>query len=117
MPARLPGTERARDLRRNQTKAEGKLWAVLRGRGLSGFKFRRQQPVGRYVADFLCEEAKLIVELGSGKHADQVEYDEGRTAVLEAFGYRVLRFWNNDVLEELDGVVETIDRELRLARS
>jgi len=88
----------------------------LRGRQLCGFKFRRQHPVDRYIADFLCLEAKLIIELDGGQHAERVEYDAARTAVLEACGYRVLRFWNHQVLEEFEGVVETILRELRLAR-
>ncbi len=116
MPSDQTQTERARALRRDKTLAERKLWAALRGRRLSGFKFRRQEPVDRYIADFLCREAKLIIELDGGQHADQVEYDARRTQVLDAAGYRVLRFWNREVLYHLDAVVDAIDSELRLAR-
>ena len=103
---------RARALRRNMTAAERKLWEILRLRQISGYKFRRQVPLGRYVADFVCHEARLIVEVDGGQHdhasADEVE----RAAFLQDEGYRVLRFWNNEVLGNLDGVYETIVAEL-----
>ena len=91
--------------------------AILRNRGLEGAKFRRQVPVGRYFADFACLEAKLIVELDGGQHDAQADYDARRTEALEAAGWRVIRFWNNEVVETLDGVARTIATELALARS
>jgi very-short-patch-repair endonuclease len=96
-------TTRQRQLRRNATDAENRLWYVLRNRGLGGWKFVRQSPVGPYIADFACREAALIVELDGGQHADNTR-DERRTAYLNAQGYGVLRFWNNEVLQNRDGV-------------
>ncbi len=101
-------TSRAKSLRTAQTDAERKLWSILRAGRLNGAKFRRQVPIGRYIADFACPAAKLIVELDGGQHADQVAYDNERTAFLESQGYRVLRFWNNDALTNIEGVGETI---------
>jgi very-short-patch-repair endonuclease len=98
----------ARKLRRNQTDAERKLWFRLRDRRLNGLKFRRQVPVEKYVVDFCCESARLIVELDGGQHSVRTEADARRTAVLEAHGYLVLRFWNNDVLTNITGVLESI---------
>jgi very-short-patch-repair endonuclease len=104
----MDNTTKARVLRRNQTDAEAALWQKLRGRGLSGYKIRRQVPVGPYVADFLCKEAMLIVEIDGGQHTEQVEYDQYRTDFLQAHGYKVARFWNNEVLMNLDGVLEAL---------
>jgi len=98
----------ARDLRQAQTDAERKLWWRLRDRRLTEFKFRRQQPVGPFIADFCCTEAKLIVELDGGQHALQQNSDTTRTGLLEAQGYRVLRFWNNEILTNPDGVLQRI---------
>jgi len=98
----------ARRLRRDQTDAERVLWFRLRDRRLAGWKFRRQAPIDRYVVDFVCADARVIVELDGGQHAERTEQDRARTAVLEAMGYLVLRFWDNDVLGNTDGVVETI---------
>jgi very-short-patch-repair endonuclease len=98
----------ARKLRHNQTDAERALWFRLRDRRLRGLKFRRQMPIDRYVADFCCEAARLIVELDGGQHVERSQQDAERTAALEAHGYLVLRFWNNDVLRNIDGVVESI---------
>jgi very-short-patch-repair endonuclease len=105
-------TKRARALRSEATDAERKLWALLRGRRLSGAKFRRQVPVDRYFADFACLEAKVIVELDGGQHHDQADYDEARTETLVACGWRVIRFWNTDVMENADGVADTILAEI-----
>jgi very-short-patch-repair endonuclease len=105
-------TQVARRLRSDQTDAEQRLWLRLRDRRLCGAKFRRQVPIGPYIADFLCHDAKLIVELDGGQHAEN-ETDLVRTAHLEAAGYRVLRFWNGDVHTNEDGVVERI-REMLL---
>jgi very-short-patch-repair endonuclease len=102
----------ARKLRSTSTDAEQRLWHHLRGRRLEGFKFRRQFPIGRYIADFACEQARLVIELDGSQHADSAA-DIARTAALEASGYLVLRFWNNEALENTDGVLEIIARTLR----
>ena len=104
-------SERARELRRDATDAERRLWSALRDRRLRGYRFRRQHPIGDFIADFACTRHCLIVEADGGQHADN-EADHRRTAWLEAEGWRVLRFWNNDVLANTDGVIETILREL-----
>lgn len=104
---------RARRLRREQTAAERKLWARLRARQVDGAKFRRQHPIGRYIADFCCPERGLVVELDGGQHADQVETDRRRTAFLEQQGFRVLRFWDNDMMQNIDAVLEQITEVLR----
>ena len=104
-----------RNLRRKQTEAEKVLWARLRNRGMAGTKFRRQQPIGSYVVDFVSFERKLIIEIDGGQHNDReaIEKDEQRTAWLNEKGYRVLRFWNNEVLMETNGVLEQIIQALR----
>lgn len=109
-PAKLPimASRNARKLRVDQTEAEARLWLKLRGRRLVDAKFRRQTPVGHYIVDFMCFEAKLIVELDGGQHAVNSVADDERTAWLEGQGFRVLRFWNNDVLDNIEGVVERI---------
>ena len=101
-------TATARKLRRDQTDAERTLWFRLRDRRLCGMKFRRQVPIDRYVVDFCCESARLIVEVDGGQHAGRSEEDKTRTGALEARGYLVLRFWNNEVLQNMDGVLEVI---------
>jgi very-short-patch-repair endonuclease len=98
----------ARRLRRNQTDAERMLWFRLRDRRLEGWKFRRQAPVDRFIVDFICADAKVIIELDGGQHSVQTQKDAERTAILESMGYLVLRFWNNDVLAKIEGVLETI---------
>ena len=101
--------ETARRLRRDQTDAESRLWQQLRDRRLQGWKFRRQVPVGRYFADFVCIEARLVVELDGSQHGEtRADYDRLRTESLNAAGFRVMRFWNNDVFENLDGVMTAI---------
>jgi very-short-patch-repair endonuclease len=97
-------TLRAQRLRREDTDAEARLWGSLRDRRLGGWKWRRQVPRGPYIVDFLCIEARLAVELDGSQHAENVDYDERRTAYLERSGLRVLRFWNSDVLTNSDGV-------------
>ncbi len=103
--------QRAREFRRDATDAERRLWAALRDRRLSGYRFRRQYPVANFIVDFACTRHRLIVEADGGQHADS-EADRDRTAWLEREGWRVLRFWNNDVLANTDGVVSVILREL-----
>jgi very-short-patch-repair endonuclease len=100
--------EKARNLRRNQTDAERRLWYHLKDRSLAGFKFRRQHPIGHFIVDFICLEARLIIELDGGQHASQVEEDKSRTAYLETRGYRVVRFWNNQVLGEIQAVLTVL---------
>ncbi|MFK0691241.1 endonuclease domain-containing protein [Mesorhizobium sp. IMUNJ 23033] len=97
----------ARSLRREMTEAEGRLWHELRDRRLDRIKFRRQMPVGRYVADFVCFEAGLIIEIDGSQHANS-DSDRTREAELRARGFRVLRFWNDDVLKDLNAVCDTI---------
>ena len=91
----------------NMTDAEKRLWAVLRGRRLRGYKFRRQRPVGPYILDFVCIEYRLVIEADGGQHADNAQ-DDVRTAWLTTAGWRVIRFWNNDILSNSEGVQETI---------
>jgi len=116
-PPRSPRINRARTLRREQTDAERKLWRLVSGRQLGGFKFRRQHPIDRYFVDFACREASLVVEIDGGQHAVDVDYDGERTEVLERAGWKVIRFWNNQVLDEPMGVLEVILAGLKLARS
>ena len=98
----------ARRLRRNQTDAERLLWFRLRDRRLAGWKFRRQFPIDRYIVDFFCADARLIIELDGGQHAVQTNADVARTKILEAMGCLVLRFWNNDVISNIEGVLEEV---------
>ena len=100
-------TTRPRQLRRQASIAENRLWYVLRNRGLNGLKFVRQFPIGPYIADFACREAALIIELDGSQHADNAA-DEERTAFLNAEGYSVVRFWNNDVLNNREAVCKLI---------
>lgn len=111
-----PVIRNAYRLRRDMTEAEKRLWKYLRGRQLEGAKFRRQEPVENRIADFLCVEAKLIIELDGGQHGEQIAADVYRTRQLEAAGYTVLRFWNNDVLSNTEGVLEEILRTLLIAK-
>jgi very-short-patch-repair endonuclease len=98
---------RARQLRRDSTDAEMKLWLALRDRRLGGYKFVRQKPIKPFIADFVCREANLIVEVDGGQHNESL-YDHRRGTFLNSEGYRVLRFWNNEVLTNLDGVLQTM---------
>ena len=115
MPARRTtpkGYARARELRRNQTEAEAKLWACLRRKQLNGVSFRRQHAIGPYIVDFCAIKAKLIIELDGSQHLDQAAYDAERTAFLESKGYRVLRFWNPEVLQDMEAVLRAITQAL-----
>ena len=107
---------RARNLRQNSTDAEQRLWYHLRDRRLLGYKFVRQQPIANYIADFACREGDLVVELDGGQHAGSA-YDVERTRVLAEHGYAILRFWNNDVLANTDGVLSEIVAYLKKAPS
>ena len=100
--------EWARELRRRATPAERKLWERLRNRRLSGLKFRRQHPLGPYIADFYCASHRLVVELDGGIHARRAEEDARRTSCFEAYGYTVLRFRNEEVEKDIEGVLRRI---------
>jgi very-short-patch-repair endonuclease len=101
----------ARRLRANQTNAEAVPWNRIRNRQIDGHKFARQIPIGRYICDFVCREKRVVIEVDGGQHNDSAE-DVVRDRYLIAEGYRVLRFWNNDVLGNLEGVLTTIQTEL-----
>jgi very-short-patch-repair endonuclease len=103
-------TSRSRALRKNATDAERKLWSVLRGRQLNGLKFRKQVEIDGYVVDFLCAERRLIIEVDGGQHTP--ERDARRSAYLESQGFRLIRFWNDDVLQNIDGVWTMIEEAL-----
>ena len=102
--------KRAKQLRTDQTEAEQRLWGYLRAKRLQGWKFNRQVPVGNYIVDFICDEARLVIEVDGVTHSDdhQIKYDEKRTRYLESLGYRVFRCYNTDVYQNLDGVLEGI---------
>ena len=105
-------TKTARTLRHNSTDAERKLWYYIRTKQLEGFKFKRQQPLGSYIVDFICFEKALIIELDGGQHAVNREKDIERDSWLEKEGFHVLRFWNNDVANNLEGVIDEIRKYL-----
>lgn len=106
----------ARRLRRDRTEAEDRLWYRLRNRQIDDTKFVFQFPIGPHVADFACRSARLVIELDSGQHAASTT-DQARTQLIEAHGYTVLRFWNNDVLSNTEGVLEEIRQALANARN
>jgi very-short-patch-repair endonuclease len=108
---------KARQLRNSATGAERHLWWFLRNRQPGGYRFRRQVPLAGYIADFVCPELRLVVELDGGQHLDQAEADMRRTRVLEGVGYRVLRYWNNDVLGRTPDVLEDILRAMEAIKS
>ena len=109
---RKKNTPIAKRLRNNPTDAENHLWFYLRAKQLHGHKFRRQQPIGNYIVDFTCMQQRLVIELDGGQHADQIKQDQLRDSWLNSQGFKVLRFWNNDVFENTEGVLETILQEL-----
>jgi very-short-patch-repair endonuclease len=107
----------SRQLRSEMTVAETHLWQHLRTRQICGKKFRRQHPVGKYILDFACIEAKLAIEVDGGQHNELQNYDNQRTAWLEVLGWKVLRFWNNEVLQNIEGVLEEILNALTVDKS
>ena len=109
---RRRGNDRQRTLRRLMTDAERRLWQALRLQQMGGHRFRRQHPFGSYILDFVCLEQMLVVEVDGGQHQERAEADRVRTEFLERSGFRVLRFWNNEVLGEFDAVTARIWQEL-----
>ena len=106
--------QKAGALRKSLTNAERLLWRHLRNRQLEGFKIRRQHPIGPYIVDFICLDKKLIIELDGGQHADRIDYDGRRTQYFETMGYRVIKFWNNEILRQTDSVLTAILKEITL---
>lgn len=105
-------TAAAKNLRKNSTDAENLLWSRLKARQIEGFKFRRQEPVGSYIADFVCFEKQIIIEVDGGQHGLKGSNDSKRDDWLRSQGFKVLRFWNNDALSDIEGVLEKIRIEL-----
>lgn len=109
-------TPLARNLRNAPTDAEHRLWQHLRASQLAGAKFTRQHPIGNFIADFACRSLRLAIELDGGQHSESPT-DANRTRIIEAHGYRVIRFWNNEVLGNIDGVLTVIAEEIAIARN
>ncbi len=107
------GYELARKLRKEPTPAERKLWAYLRNNKVSGVKFRRQHAIGNFVPDFCAIKEKLVIELDGSQHLEQEGYDKERTEYLKSQGYKVIRFWNNQVMNDIGGVIKAIISGLR----
>jgi len=103
--------QRAKNLRKQSTDTKIHLWYYLRANRL-GYKFKRQVPIGNYIVDFVCLEKRLIIELDGGQHSDNQKYDMDRTAWLDERGFEVLRFWNHDVLQQTESVIEIIIKTL-----
>ena len=98
----------AKNLRKNITKQEYKLWNIIRAGRFYGYKFKRQTPIGNYIVDFVCRDAKIIIEIDGGQHASNIEEDNERTEYLNSKGYKVYRFWNNEIDENIDGVYQKL---------
>ena len=112
MPAKRSNPKtmrRAGELRKESTPAERKLWAYLRGDKLNGVSFRRQHAIGNYIPDFVSIKKKLIIKLDGSQHLEQSEYDAERSRYFKSLGYRVVRFWNNQVENEINGVIRAIE--------
>lgn len=104
----------ARNLRKNSTIQERRLWNLLKNRQFHNLKFKRQQPIGDYIVDFICKEAKIIIEIDGGQHnePENIEYNKTRTEYLNTLGYKVIRFWNNEIYENIEGVVLRLREEI-----
>ncbi len=109
----MNSTKRARHLRKEMTEAEKKVWQFLKAKKFCGLKFRRQEPIGKYIVDFVCYLPRIIIEIDGGQHASEIlEQDKIRDSWLESQSFRVLRFWNNEVMENCEGVMEVVFRAL-----
>ena len=108
--------QNARELRKNMTKQERILWNILKDKQFYGYKFRRQHPIENYIVDFICREEKIIIEIDGGQHnqPSDIEYDKKRTLFLESQGYTVIRFWNNDIDKNLDGVFKELQKVFKV---
>ena len=107
---------KAKNMRFNMTTEESILWNLLRAKRFMGYKFKRQVLIGNYIVDFICQDRMLIIEADGGQHnhKNNIEYDINRTKYLESLGYKVLRFWNNDINNNIDGVCEVIKKNLEM---
>ncbi len=107
-----PNLEKARELRKNLTPQERKMWQLLRNHGFLGYEIRRQYPIGCYIVDFICRSKKIIIEIDGGQHNSEknAEYDKKRTEYLNSLGYQVIRFWNNDIDNKFDDVYNELLR-------
>ena len=104
----------ARNLRKNSTIQERRLWNLLKNRQFHNLKFKRQQPIGKYIVDFVCKEEKIIIEIDGGQHntIENIQLDKERTDYLQNLGYKVIRFWNNEIYENIDGVILKLEEEI-----
>ena len=104
----------AKILRKNSTIQEKRLWNLIKNHKFHGLKFKRQQPIGNYIVDFICKEAKIIIEIDGGHHneTENTESDIIRTQYLEQKGYKVIRFWNNEIYENIEGVIKKLEQEI-----
>ena len=104
----------ARNLRKNSTIQERRLWNLLKNRQFHNLKFKRKHPIGDYIVDFICKEAKVIIEIDGGQHneLENINYDKVRTEFLNSLGYKVVRFWNNEVYENIEGVLSKLEQEI-----
>lgn len=105
---------KARELRKNLTQQERKLWNLLKNKQFHNLSFRRQHPIGDYIVDFICRSQKLIIELDGGQHNidENIKYDKKRTEFLESLGFKVIRFWNNDIDNNIEGVIKFIEENI-----
>ena len=104
--------ELARQLRKEPTQAERRLWSVLRGNKLNGVSFRRQHAIGKYIVDICAVKKKMVIELDGSQHVEQSEYDIQRTAYLKSQGYKVMRFWNDQVMKDMESIIRSIEAAL-----
>ena len=107
----MKSSTKARSLRNNLTDSENKLWSHLRRRQINESRFRRQHPIGKFIVDFVCLEKKIVIEIDGVQHNENIDYDLKRTKWLEDEGYKVIRFWNNEVLKNIESVLEVIYKE------
>ena len=109
-------TKRARVLRKNMTEQESKLWKIISDKQFHGYKFLRQYVIGRYIVDFVCREKKIVIEIDGGQHNidENTKHDELRTNFLMSLGYKVIRFWNNEIDNNLEGVYEKLQKEFEI---
>jgi len=111
--------DKSRELRKNMTSQERKLWSIIRNRQFFGYRFRRQFPIGQYIVDFICREKKIIIEIDGGQHNEikNIQYDNKRTEYLISEGYKVIRFWNNDVDKNIYGVYEKLKEVFEIGKN